>query len=130
MHSRRLGGKVSASQRGYRKVRGRLAARKREKGKELEVDVRICLEEQLPDDPEILDIAEMLRLNVPMAMKLAFDSKDSNHKTRDSSVDDVGQFESVELSIVAYSPLLLTGFDFGMCILIFWVLFFSIHHHK
>ncbi|KAI3522440.1 hypothetical protein L1887_00199 [Cichorium endivia] len=101
MHSRRLGGKVLASQRGYRKVRGRPAARKKEKGKELELDVRICIEEQLPDDPEILNIAEMLRLNVPTAMKLAFDGlKDSDHKTRDPSIDDVGQFESVELSIL------------------------------
>ncbi|XP_024985907.1 endoribonuclease YBEY, chloroplastic [Cynara cardunculus var. scolymus] len=101
MHSRRLGGKVLASQRGYRKVRGRPSARKKEKGKELELDVKICIEEQLPDDTEILDIAELLRLNVPMAMKLAFDGlKDSDHKTRDPTVDDVGQFESVELSIL------------------------------
>ncbi|KAK9072068.1 hypothetical protein SSX86_008500 [Deinandra increscens subsp. villosa] len=102
MHSRRLGGKVYASQRGYRKVRGRqLARKKKEKGKELELDVKICIEEQLPDDPEILDIAEMLRLNVPMAMKLAFDGiKDSDHKTRDPTIDDVGQYESVELSIL------------------------------
>ncbi|CAH1451656.1 unnamed protein product [Lactuca virosa] len=99
--SRRLGGKVLASQRGYRKVRGRPSARKKDKRKELELDVRIGIEEQLPDDSEILDIAEMLRLNVPMAMKLAFDGlKDSDHKTRDSSVDNVGQFESVELSIL------------------------------
>ncbi|KAI3823738.1 hypothetical protein L1987_05179 [Smallanthus sonchifolius] len=101
MHSRRSGGKVYASQRGYRKVRGRPAARKKEKGKDLELDVKICIEEQLPDDPEILDIAEMLRLNVPMAMKLAFDGlKDSDYKTRDPAIDDVGQYENVELSIL------------------------------
>ncbi|KAL8226803.1 hypothetical protein R6Q57_016635 [Mikania cordata] len=102
MHSRRLGGKVYASQRGYRKVRGRsLARKKKEKEKELELDVKICVEEQLPDDPEIMDIAEMLRLNVPMAMKLAFDGlKDSDYKTRDPTIDDVGQYENVELSIL------------------------------
>ncbi|KAI7757236.1 hypothetical protein M8C21_023757 [Ambrosia artemisiifolia] len=93
---------VYASQRGYRKVRGRTSAvRRKDKGKELELDVKICIEEQLPDDPEILDIAEMLRLNVPMAMKLAFDGlKDSDFKTRDPAIDDVGQYENVELSIL------------------------------
>lgn len=46
-------------------------------------------------------IAELLRLNVPMAMKLAIDGlKDSEHKTRDTAISDVGGFESVELSIV------------------------------
>ncbi|KAK1408146.1 hypothetical protein QVD17_39780 [Tagetes erecta] len=102
MRTKKLGGKVYASQRGYRKVRGRPAARKKkDKAKELELDVKICIEEQLPDDPEVLDIAEMLRLNVPMAMKLAFDGlKDSDHKTRDPAIDDVGQYESVELSIL------------------------------
>ncbi|KAJ0940163.1 putative sugar-phosphatase [Helianthus annuus] len=93
--------KVYASQRGYRKVRGRSSVRRNEKGKELELDVKICVEEQLPDDPEILDIAEMLRLNVPMAMKLAFDDlKDSDYKTRDPAIDDVGQYENVELSLL------------------------------
>lgn len=46
-------------------------------------------------------IAELLRLNVPMAMKLAFDGlKDSEHKTRDTAISDVGGFKSVELSIL------------------------------
>lgn len=46
-------------------------------------------------------IAEMLRLNVPMAMKLAFDGlKDSTYKTRDTAINDVGGFESVELSVL------------------------------
>ncbi|KAL6985484.1 hypothetical protein U1Q18_018859 [Sarracenia purpurea var. burkii] len=46
-------------------------------------------------------IAEMLRLNVPMAMKLAFDRvKDVEYKTRDPAVDDVGCFETVELSVL------------------------------
>lgn len=86
-------------QRDYRKLRGRPAVKKKN---ELELDVKICIEQQLPDDPEILDIAEMLRLNVPMAMKLAFDDlKDSDrHKTRDPVIDDVGQYQSVELSLL------------------------------
>jgi hypothetical protein len=47
------------------------------------------------------NIAEMLRLNVPMAMKLAFDGlKGSEYKTRDTAITDVGGFESVELSVL------------------------------
>ncbi|WJX10052.1 hypothetical protein P8452_00818 [Trifolium repens] len=85
-------------QREYRKVRSRTPKRKK---KELELSVDICIEESLPDDPEILNIAEMLRLNVPMAMKLAFDGlKGSEYKTRDTAIDDVGRFESVELSVL------------------------------
>lgn len=81
----------------YRKVRSRAPKRK----KELELSVPICIEESLPDDPEILNIAEMLRLNVPMAMKLAFDGlKGSEYKTRDTAIDDVGRFQSVELSML------------------------------
>ncbi|XP_010249477.1 PREDICTED: uncharacterized protein LOC104592035 [Nelumbo nucifera] len=87
-----------ATQRGYRKVR-RQPFKKKEK--QLELNVRICIEEELPDDPEILSIAEMLKLNAPMAMKLAFDGlKDSVYKTRDTSINDVGEFENVELSIL------------------------------
>ncbi|KEH39716.1 endoribonuclease YBEY, chloroplastic isoform X2 [Medicago truncatula] len=72
----------------YRKFRSRAPKRK----KELELSVPICIEESLPDDPEILNIAEMLRLNVPMAMKLAFDGlKGSEYKTRDTAIDDVGR---------------------------------------
>ncbi|KAK3040964.1 hypothetical protein RJ639_029074 [Escallonia herrerae] len=85
-------GKVFADQRGYRKVRRR-PAKNREK--ELELDVKICIEEQLGDDPEILDIAELLRLNVPMAVKLAFDGlKDSEYKTREPAIEDVGRYEN------------------------------------
>ncbi|PIA56221.1 hypothetical protein AQUCO_00700519v1 [Aquilegia coerulea] len=88
---------VFVSQRGYRKLRRKPL----KKEKQLELDVRICIEEELPDDPEVLSIAEMLRLNVPMAMKLAFDGlKDSQYKTRDTSIDDVGGFETVELSVL------------------------------
>nr|XP_023891411.1 endoribonuclease YBEY, chloroplastic-like [Quercus suber] len=93
-----LRGRVWASQREYRKVRRRAA---KSKEKELELNVSICIEEDLPDDPEVLSIAEMLRLNVPMAMKLAFDGlKDSTYKTRDTAINDVGGFESVELSVL------------------------------
>lgn len=43
----------------------------------------------------------MLRLNVPMAMKLAFDNlKDSEYQTRDRVINDVGCFETVELSVL------------------------------
>lgn len=46
-------------------------------------------------------IAEMLRLNAPMAMKAAFDSlKYSIYKTRETSINDVGNFENVELSVL------------------------------
>ncbi|XP_021646547.2 endoribonuclease YBEY, chloroplastic [Hevea brasiliensis] len=96
---RQIGGRVWAAQRGYRKVRRRPLPRI--KDKELELNVSICIEEELPDDPEILSIAELLRLNVPMAMKLAFDGlKDSAYKTRDKAISDVGGFKSVELSVL------------------------------
>ncbi|XP_045808681.1 endoribonuclease YBEY, chloroplastic-like [Trifolium pratense] len=92
------GGGGGGGKREYRKVRSRTPKRKK---KELEFSVPICIEESLPDDPEILNIAEMLRLNVPMAMKLAFDGlKGSEYKTRDTSIKDVGGFESVELSVL------------------------------
>ncbi|XP_043710766.1 endoribonuclease YBEY, chloroplastic-like isoform X2 [Telopea speciosissima] len=95
--ARTVGGTFT-TQRGYRKVRHRLGKKKK---KELELNVRICIEEELPDDPEILSLAEMLRLNVPMAMKLAFDGlKDSEYKTRDTTIDDVGGFDTVELSVL------------------------------
>ncbi|GAV65512.1 LOW QUALITY PROTEIN: UPF0054 domain-containing protein/Hydrolase_3 domain-containing protein, partial [Cephalotus follicularis] len=86
-----------AGQRAYRKVRKRAV---KNKDKELEL-IAFCIEEDLPDDPEIESIAELLRLNAPMAMKLAFDGlKDSEYKTRDTVIHDVGGFESVELSIL------------------------------
>lgn len=51
-------GKVFASGREYRKTRRKPAPRRRE---ELELNVKICIEEQLPDDPEIL-VYEMLMM--------------------------------------------------------------------
>ncbi|GMH12411.1 hypothetical protein Nepgr_014252 [Nepenthes gracilis] len=87
-------------QRGYRKVRRR-AVKNNSKEKELELSVKILIEEGLPNDPEILNIAELLRLNAPMAMKLAFDGlKGSEYKTRDNAIYDIGGFENVELSIL------------------------------
>ncbi|GAB2238803.1 hypothetical protein Droror1_Dr00024716 [Drosera rotundifolia] len=48
----------------------------------------------------------MLRLNAPLAMKLAFDSlKHSDYKTRDSAISDIGGFEHVELSILLCNDL-------------------------
>ena len=49
----------------------------------------------------VQSIAELLRLNVPMAMKLAFDSfKSSTFKTRDEAVSDFGGYDSIELSVM------------------------------
>lgn len=46
-------------------------------------------------------IAEIMRLNVPMAMKIAFERLyDSEYKTRDAVITGVGCFESVELSVL------------------------------
>ncbi|CAN6841799.1 unnamed protein product [Brassica oleracea] len=90
-------GRVFAERREYRKMRKRAPKRKQE----LELSVSICIEEQLPDDTEIQNIAEMLRVNVPMAMKLAFNGlKDSKYKTRETDIEDVGGFETVELSLM------------------------------
>ncbi|CAH8335743.1 unnamed protein product [Eruca vesicaria subsp. sativa] len=90
-------GRVFAERREYRKMRKRAPKRKQE----LELSVSICIEENLPDDNEIQNIAEMLRLNVPMAMKLAFNGlKDSKYKTRETDIEDVGGFETVELSVM------------------------------
>ncbi|KAL6501997.1 hypothetical protein OROGR_027130 [Orobanche gracilis] len=93
---------VTAARREYRKVRSRrVAAAKKSKEKELELSVKICIEEQLPEDAEIVDIAEMMRLNVPMAMKLAFERlTTSEYTSRDAAIRDVGCFESVELSVL------------------------------
>ncbi|KAK9946608.1 hypothetical protein M0R45_012064 [Rubus argutus] len=75
-----LRARVSAAQRDYRK----------EKELELELNVSVCIEEGLPEDPEILSIADLLRLNAQTAMRLAFDGlKDSG-----------GGFERAELSVL------------------------------
>ncbi|KAL8139266.1 hypothetical protein V2J09_005287 [Rumex salicifolius] len=93
-----VGGK---QQRGFRKVRRGLKKSRSRKEKELELIVKILIEEDLPNDPEILNIAEMLRLNAAKAMKLAFDGlKETEYKTRDTAIEDFGGFESVELSVL------------------------------
>lgn len=43
----------------------------------------------------------MLKLNVPTAMKLAFDGlNESPYKTRDNTISDVGGFDNVEVSVL------------------------------
>ncbi|KAM2714749.1 hypothetical protein FF1_043276 [Malus domestica] len=70
------------------------------KEKELELDVSISIQEAL-NDPEILRIVELLRLDAPVAVKLAFDGlKDSMYKTRDNAIGGVAGYESVELSVL------------------------------
>ncbi|KAH9611161.1 hypothetical protein KSS87_016360 [Heliosperma pusillum] len=93
-------GGFGGGERGYRKLSRRRSFRKK-KVKELELSVKILIEEALPNDPEILSIAEMLQLNAPMAMKLAFERlKDSEYKARDTSISDVAGFDTVELSLL------------------------------
>ncbi|MQM18586.1 hypothetical protein Taro_051581 [Colocasia esculenta] len=92
-----------ASLRRFRKSRRRQTARKQPppKEKELELNVKVCIHEGMPGDPEVLNVAEMLKLNVAMAMKIAFDGlRDSEYKTRNSSLNDVGRYEKVELSVL------------------------------
>uniref|UniRef100_A0A7N0VCF4 Uncharacterized protein n=1 Tax=Kalanchoe fedtschenkoi TaxID=63787 RepID=A0A7N0VCF4_KALFE len=94
-------GLVCAAERGYRKVRARARAPKKSKGKELELNIDICIEDGMPDDPDIVNIAELLLLKAPIAVKEAFCSlKDSNYRTRDTSIEDREGFESVELSVM------------------------------
>ncbi|KAM1134126.1 hypothetical protein ACFX19_043995 [Malus domestica] len=70
------------------------------KEKELELDVSISIQEAL-NDPEILRIVELLRLDAPVAVKLAFDGlKDSMYKTRDNAIGGAAGYESVELSVL------------------------------
>lgn len=58
---------VLASNREYRKVRRRPA---KSKEKQLELRVSICIEEELPDDPEIL--VKYLNLTLPFKTLLVF----------------------------------------------------------
>ncbi|THU50002.1 hypothetical protein C4D60_Mb06t15500 [Musa balbisiana] len=91
-------GFFAAFTRGYRNVRrsGRLP-----KKKPLELDVKICIEEELPDDPQILSVAETLRSDVPVALKVALDGLlASKYNTRDTSIYDVNKYEKVELSVL------------------------------
>ncbi|XP_021819479.1 uncharacterized protein LOC110761322 [Prunus avium] len=49
-----LSGPIYSSQREYRKMRRRATKTKEKEKKEIELDVSICIEEDLPDDPEVL----------------------------------------------------------------------------
>ncbi|KAK4388797.1 Endoribonuclease YBEY, chloroplastic [Sesamum angolense] len=63
---------VPAARREYRKVRSRkVAAAKKSKEKELELSVKICLEEQLPEDPEILLMLGDIVISVETAARQA-----------------------------------------------------------
>ena len=62
---------VWASQRGNREFRRRPAAARRSKKKDLELNVSICIEEGLPNDPEIL-VKETSFLSVKI--NLCFDT--------------------------------------------------------
>ncbi|CAO1945917.1 unnamed protein product [Urochloa humidicola] len=101
--------------RGFRKARRGPAAAKRPQPKdaappppppapkesEIELIARIGVEEDMPDDAEVLNIVEILKLNVPMAMKIALDGLvDSNYSTRDTSISDVGKYDKVEVSVL------------------------------
>nr|CAB3478241.1 unnamed protein product [Digitaria exilis] len=71
------------------------------KESEIELIARVGVEEDLPDDAEVLNIVEILKLNVPMAMKIALDGLvDSNYSTRDTSISDVGKYDKVEISVL------------------------------
>ncbi|KAH9301487.1 hypothetical protein KI387_013070 [Taxus chinensis] len=84
----------------FRRMR-RSAVKKAAAEKELELDIKIAIGKNIHEDEQLLNIAEILRLNVPMAMKAAFDGiKDSTGKTRDTAIEDVGSFEKVELSVL------------------------------
>uniref|UniRef100_A0A0D3ETT6 Uncharacterized protein n=1 Tax=Oryza barthii TaxID=65489 RepID=A0A0D3ETT6_9ORYZ len=71
------------------------------KESEIELYARIGIDDDTPEDPEVLNIVEILKLNVPMAMKIALDGLlDSNYKTRDTSISDVGRYDKVEVSVL------------------------------
>ncbi|KAG0492159.1 hypothetical protein HPP92_005557 [Vanilla planifolia] len=93
---------VFAALRGFRKARRRQAAMKQvPEEKKLELRVKISLEEGMPEDHEVLNIVEMLKLNAPMAMKMTFDGiKELDCRVQDSSIDNLGQHEKIDLSIL------------------------------
>ncbi|WOL19666.1 hypothetical protein Cni_G28468 [Canna indica] len=83
--------------RDYRKVRQRGWLKKNKLG----LDVKICIEEELPNDPQIMSIAEKLQSDVPVALKVALDGlKISEYSTRDTSINDFNKYEKVELSVL------------------------------
>ncbi|KAG8055494.1 hypothetical protein GUJ93_ZPchr0001g30233 [Zizania palustris] len=89
--------------------RGQAAARRAQpqdpapppKESEIELYARIGVDDNMTDDPEVLNIVEILKLNVPMAMKIALNGLlDSNYSTRDTSISDVGKYDKVEVSVL------------------------------
>ncbi|KAL6629359.1 hypothetical protein ACP70R_029124 [Stipagrostis hirtigluma subsp. patula] len=81
-------------------LRRRRARRPARKGPG-ELSVQIGIEEALPDDPEILSIAETLQTDVGKAMKVAFDDiEDSEYKTRDSCIRNINKYDTVEVSLL------------------------------
>ncbi|GJM90652.1 hypothetical protein PR202_ga06953 [Eleusine coracana subsp. coracana] len=85
-------------------LRRRRARRPTRKGPG-ELSVQIGIEEDLPDDPEILviasSIAEMLRTDVGKAVKLAFVNLEvSEYKTRDTCISNVNKYDSMEVSML------------------------------
>ncbi|KAK3154108.1 hypothetical protein QOZ80_2BG0186170 [Eleusine coracana subsp. coracana] len=81
-------------------LRRRRARRPTRKGPG-ELSVQIGIEEDLPDDPEILSIAEMLRTDVGKAVKLALANLEvSEYKTRDTCISNVNQYDSMEVSML------------------------------
>ncbi|XP_039788827.1 endoribonuclease YBEY, chloroplastic-like isoform X9 [Panicum virgatum] len=66
-----------------------------------ELIVQIGIEEDIPDDPEILSIAETLRTDVGKVVKVAFDNLEgSEYKTRDPSISNLNKYNTVELSLL------------------------------
>ncbi|KAL6888939.1 hypothetical protein ACP4OV_009965 [Aristida adscensionis] len=81
-------------------LRRRRARRPARKGPG-ELSVQIGIEEALPDDPEILSIAETLQTDVGKAMKVALeDIENSEFKTRDTCITKVNKYDTVEVSLL------------------------------
>ncbi|CAL5023054.1 unnamed protein product [Urochloa decumbens] len=81
-------------------LRRRRARRSTRKGPG-ELIVQIGIEEDLPDDPEILSIAETLKTDVGRAAKVAFeDLEGSEYKARDPSISNLSKYDSVEVSLL------------------------------
>ncbi|XP_078429270.1 endoribonuclease YBEY, chloroplastic-like [Wolffia australiana] len=109
-HARRRGSPFVGDIRGwisslrrFRKLRRRQGIKKRTAAvkREVELKVKVCIDEGLSPDAEILNVAEMLRLNVAMAMKIAFDGlQASGYKARDRSISDIRSYQRAELNVL------------------------------
>ncbi|XP_020599509.1 uncharacterized protein LOC110038924 isoform X2 [Phalaenopsis equestris] len=87
--------------RGFRKVKRRPAARKQvSEENKLELRAKISIEEGLSDDHEVVNITEMLKLDVPMAMKMAFDGLKELDCRAQGSIGDISKYEQIVLSIL------------------------------